>query len=305
MVLWFYSPSDGAEAWRAALAEAAPATDVSFDVEPAAPELIRAALVYKPPAGSLARFPNLAAVFSLAAGVELLLSDPTLPDVPVCRMIDPALTTTVADYVHYAVLRVHRHFDVFERSTAWSRELPRLASEIGVAVLGLGEIGTAVARRLAAHGYRVAGWSRTSKALDGVVTSHGAAGLTSALRDADVVVGLLPSTPSTADLFDDAFFNRIKAGAHFINVGRGDQLVDAALLRALDGGRLAGATLDVFREEPLPVSHAFWHHPRILVTPHIAGSTMPATGARSVAENLRRLRAGEPLLAVVDRDRGY
>ncbi len=308
MVLWFYSELDDAAAWAAALARAAPDLEVEASPTPRVPAAVRWALVYRPPAGALAALPNLDAILSLAAGVEPLLADPTLPAVPLCRMVDPGLTATIADYAHWAVLRAHRGFDRVERAQAagdWAFATPRLASAVTVAVLGLGELGTAVADRLVAHGYRVCGWSRGPKTRAGISTHHGAAGLAAAVGAADAVVALLPATPATRDLFDAAFFAALQPGATFVNLGRGELLVEADLLRALDEGRLAGAVLDVFRTEPLPADHPFWRHPRILVTPHIAGSTLPATGAPLVADNIRRAREGRPLRHVVDRARGY
>jgi glyoxylate/hydroxypyruvate reductase A len=307
-MLWFRSDLDDAEAWRAALVGALPDLEVDTAREPRDPAAVRFALVFRPPPHALAALPRLEAIFSLAAGVEDLLTDPTLPDVPLCRMVDPGLTATIADYAHLAVLRAHRGFDRFAAHQAearWRPETPKLAGEVTVAVLGLGELGTAVARRLADHGYGVRGWSRTAKTLDGVTTFAGPEGLAPCVRDADVVIALLPATPATGDLFDAAFFAAMTPGATFVNLGRGDQLVEADLLNALDDGRLAGAVLDVFREEPLPAGHPFWRHPRVLVTPHVAGSTLPATGAPVVADNIRRARAGRPLRHVVDRARGY
>jgi glyoxylate/hydroxypyruvate reductase A len=308
MVLWFYSEFDDAAAWTAALGRELPDLEVDASSVPSEPAAIRWALVYRPAAGSLAALPNLEAIFSLAAGVEPFLADPTLPDAPLCRMVDPGLTGTIADYAHLTVLRAHRVFDRFERAQnegRWAFATPKLAAEITVAVLGLGELGTAVAERLVAHGYRVRGWSRGPRTLAGVATHHGADGLAAAVAGADVVVALLPATAATRELFDTAFFDLLEAGATFVNLGRGEQLVEADLLRALDDGRLAAAVLDVFRTEPLPSEHPFWRHPRVLVTPHVAGSTLPTTGAPVVADNIRRARDGRPLRHVVDRARGY
>jgi glyoxylate/hydroxypyruvate reductase A len=308
MVLWFYSELDDAAAWTAALRRELPDLEVDASPVPSDPAAIRWALVFRPPRGALAALPRLEAIFSLAAGVESFLADPTLPDVALCRMVDPGLTATIADYAHLAVLRAHRGFDAFERAQGegrWLFATPKLPGEVTVAVLGLGELGTAVARRLVAHGYRVAGWSRGPRTLEGVTTHHGGGGLAPAVGDADVVVALLPATAATRDLFDAAFFDAVKPGATFVNLGRGDQLVEADLIQALDDGRLGGAVLDVFRREPLPPAHVFWRHPRVLVTPHVAGSTLPATGAPVVADNIRRARAGRPLRHVVDRERGY
>lgn len=309
MTLWFYSPLDDPGAWIEALGAAMPDLDVV--VGDAVPDRARidCALVYKPPPGRLADLPNLRAVFSLAAGVDRLLADPTLPDVPVCRMVEPSLTRTMADFALTVTLRVHRGVDRFERHQRrahWAYELARLTDETTVAVLGLGAIGGTIAHRLRANGFRVLGWSRSGRPVAGVEdVAAGDEGLERVLAAADIVIAVLPATPATKGLFDARFFARMRGGAHFVNLGRGDQLVEAALLRALDAGRVGGATLDVFEEEPLPPDHPFWGHPSVLVTPHVAGSTVPRTGAAVVAENVRRLRSGRPLLHVVDRGAGY
>jgi len=308
MMLWFYSELDDAAAWTAALARELPDLTVDTSSTPRAPDAVRFALVFRPPPGALAALPRLEAIFSLAAGVEDLLADPTVPDLPLCRMVDPALTATVADYAHLVVLRAQREFDRFERaqrSAAWAHAIPRLAEDVTVAVLGLGEIGGAVARRLRDQGYDVRGWSRTPKPSADLTSHHGPTGLRAAVAAADVVIAVLPATPATGELFDARFFAALKPGATFVNLGRGAQLDDNALLAALESGQLGGAVLDVFRTEPLPPDHPFWRHDRILVTPHVAGSTLPRTGAAVVADNIRRAQAGEPLRHAVARERGY
>ncbi len=309
MGLWFFSPLDDPAAWTAALRRELPDLEITTGPRPRHPERCRFALVDRPPPGALAALPRLEAIFSLAAGVDGLLADPTLPaDLPLCRMVDPALAETMADYAQLAVLRVHRGFDGFardQRTARWGKALPRRAREVGVAVLGLGEIGGVVARRLAGCGYRVTGWSRAPKSIANVATFAGFDALGATVEEAEIVIAILPATAATRDLFDAAFFRAMRPGAHFVNIGRGDQLVEGDLLDALDQGRLGGATLDVFKEEPLPAEHPFWRHPSILVTPHIAGSTLPETGAAAVAAQLRRAAAGLPLRHVVDRGRGY
>ena len=307
-MLWFHSKADDAAAWTAALQRELPDLAVDAGPSPSEPGSVRWALAYEAPPGALAALPNLEAIFSLAAGVEAFLADPTLPDVPLCRMVDPGLTATLTDYAHWAVLHAHRGIDRFERAQAvhrWTATRPKLAAEVTVAVLGFGELGRAVADRLAAHGYVLTAWSRTPKEHPEVSVHHGQDGLAAAIAPADLVIALLPATPATRALFDERFFAALKPGATFVNLGRGEQLVEPALLRALDEGGLGYAILDVFRTEPLPPEHPFWRHPRVRVTPHVAGSTLPATGAPVVADNIRRARAGLPLRHVVDRERGY
>ncbi|TVQ34281.1 MAG: glyoxylate/hydroxypyruvate reductase A [Geminicoccaceae bacterium] len=308
MALVFASPIDAPEPWLGALDRLLPDLECGIWPEVGDPARVEYALVYRPPAGMLRRFPRLRLILSLGAGVDGILADPELPDVPIIRMVEPSLTRTMTDYVLLAVLRVHRGLDHLaraQRDGAWSFALPALPETTRVGVLGLGEIGRAVAKRLHDNGFAVSGWSRTPRALATVRCHAGRDELPAMLAECDIVVSLLPATAATRDLMDASFFAAMKQGAHLVNVGRGDQVVDADLLLALDQGQLGGATLDVFREEPLPPDHPFWRHPNVLVTPHVAGCALPETGALAVAEAIRRDRAGEALLHVVDRSVGY
>ncbi len=308
MALLFFSEDDDPVAWSAALRARLPDLDIRIWPVIGSPDEIEAALVWLPPPGLLASLPRLRAIFSLGAGVDAMLRDPTLPDLPLCRMVDPSLTATMAEYVLACVLWYHRQFDLYARQQAerrWKLYLPAPAVATRVGVMGLGVLGSATATALAAHGFSVRGWSRTQRDVAGVACFAGAAGLEAFLAGSDILVCLLPLTPDTEDLLDAALLGRLPEGARLIQVGRGRQLVEADLLAALDAGRLAHATLDVVREEPLPPAHPFWTHPRIRLTPHAASYCQPATGAASVAENIRRLRDGRPLLHVVDRRRGY
>jgi glyoxylate/hydroxypyruvate reductase A len=301
VALLFLSPDDPADAWRAELQARIPDLDVRIWPEVGDPAQIDLALVWRPPPGELVRYPNLRAILSLGAGIDGLIADPELPDVPIARMVDPSLTRTMTEYVLLAVLRHHREFDRFEqaqRARAWAYAFPPQAADRRVGIMGLGELGAAAAHSLVAHGFQVLGWSRTPKALDGVVSYAGHGELHTFLHRTEILVCLLPLTAATVGILDAATFA-------VINVARGQHLVEEDLVRALDSGRLAGATLDVFREEPLPPASPLWSHPKVLVTPHIASYSLPATGADGVAANIRRALAGEPLLHQVDRTRGY
>jgi glyoxylate/hydroxypyruvate reductase len=308
MALLFLSPDDPADAWRAELQARIPALDVRIWPEVGDPAEIDLALVWRPAPGELARYPNLRAILSLAAGIDGLLADPDLPDVPIARMVDPSLTRTMTEYVLLAVLRHHREFDRFERAQRareWAYAFPPQAADRRVGVMGLGELGAAAARALVAHGFQVLGWSRTPKVLDGVVSYPGRSELHAFLHRTDILVCLLPLTADTVGILDGATFAELPHGACVINVARGQHLVEGDLVRALDSGHLGGATLDVFREEPLPPGSPLWDHPKVLVTPHVASYSVPATAADNVAANIRRAWTGEPLLHQVDRARGY
>ncbi len=294
-------------AWRPALAAALPGERLLDAVED--PADIEIAIVANPPPGALAGLPRLRLLQSLWAGVDRLLDDPTLPaDVPLARMVDPAMNAAMAETALWAVLALHRGFFRYarlQREARWAPHGQRRADELTVAVLGLGQMGRSAALRIAAQGYRVHGWSTRPQALKGVAVHHGPAALPALLAEADVVVNLLPLTPATHALFDAARLALMKPDASLVNLARGAQVDEAALLAALDAGRLRHAVLDVFRTEPLPPGHPFWQHPRVTLLPHAAAQTDPRSAAAVAADNLRALRAGAPLAHLVDRSRGY
>jgi glyoxylate/hydroxypyruvate reductase A len=308
MALMFLSPDDPAEAWRDVLLAALPELDFRIWPDIGDPAEIDLALVWRPPQGELARYPNLRAILSLGAGIDGLLAQRGLPDVPIARMVDPSLTRTMTEYVLLAVLRHHRQLDHYEReqrATRWSYAFPPQAADRRVGVMGLGVLGATAALTLANHGFPVAGWSRTAKQLPGIESFAGEQRLGHFLARTDILVCLLPLTRDTAGILNARTFAGLPRGAFLINVARGAHLVEADLIAALDSGQLAGATLDVFGEEPLPPGNPLWRHPKVLITPHVASYSLPATGAEGVVENIRRARAGQTLLHQVDRARGY
>jgi glyoxylate/hydroxypyruvate reductase len=296
-------------AWLSALGRELP--DVEVRVWPDAGNLddVHYAFVWRYPPGLLARLPRLRAIFSLGAGVESILRDPQLPqDVPLVRMVDPALAIGMNEFVLMCVLNYHRQMDLHaenQRQRLWLRRVPPLPQDRRVGILGLGELGGLCASTLLRLGFDVAGWSRTAHTISGVTTFAGVDQLPQFLQRTEILVCLLPLTASTENIINRDTLAQLPRGAHFINVARGQHVVDADLLAALDSGQLAGATLDVFRDEPLPAQHPFWAHPRIMVVPHIAAITQVKTAARTLAANVRRCQAGEPLANVVDRSRGY
>lgn len=251
-------------------------------------------------------FTRLRAVLSLWAGVERIVGNETLR-VPLARMVDHGLTQGMTEWVAGHVLRHHLGMDahIAGQDGVWRKQAPPLAEDRPVAVLGMGALGRAAAGALAGLGFDVTGWSRTPKKVAGIRTVHGPAGLEESLRRAEIVVLLLPDTPETANTLDARTLALLPRGAVVINPGRGTLIDDDALLAALDRGQIGHATLDVFRTEPLPPEHPFWAHSGVTVTPHIAAETRPSSAARVIAENVRRLDAGQPLLHLVDRERGY
>lgn len=293
---------------RAALAEAGVAAEVS----PEAPDPAAVDYIVWGPGGVIADFrpySRARAVLNLWAGVERIVGNPTLTQ-PLCRMVDPAMTASMTEWVVAHVMRHHVGTDthVLGQDGIWRHDdtaLPPLAPERPVTILGFGELGQAAGRALAALGFPVTGWSRGAREVAGFRCLHGPAGLVQALNGAQVVVTLLPRTPETENMLNAGTLALLAPGAVVINPGRGQIIDDAALIAALDAGHLAHATLDVFREEPLPPAHPFWAHPKVTVTPHIAATTRPDTASRVLAENIRRAEAGEPLLHLVDPTRGY
>jgi glyoxylate/hydroxypyruvate reductase A len=286
------------EAWAAELARQLPGVQWLDDAAAdAAPAGVTAAVVANPAPGRLARLPDLRLIQSLWAGVDKLLADATLPaQVPIARMVDPAMNAAMAETALWAVLALHRGFFAYQaqqRQGLW-RPLPqRRADEVPVLVLGRGQMGGTAAARIAAMGYPVQTWGRS----DGALPPR--------LAGAQVVVNLLPLTPETRGLIDARFLAALPSGAALVNLARGAHLVDADLLAALDSGHLAHAVLDVFHTEPLPAGHPFWQHPCVTVLPHAAAATDERSAAAVVAANLRALMAGAPIAHLVDRSRGY
>jgi len=274
---------------------------------------VQVAVVANPPPGSLRGLPALQLIQSLWAGVDRLLRDPTLPrDVPVARMVDPAMNAAMAETALWAALSLHRdHFDYArsQRERRWQPRPQRRADELRVLVLGLGQMGLGTARRLAQQGYRVSGWSLRPRAaateLAGIDCHHGSAALGALLARSDIVVNLLPLTPATHGLLDARLFAALPRGAAVVNLARGAHVVDADLLAALDSGQVGHAVLDVFHQEPLPAEHRYWSHPQVTVLPHVAAQTDPRSAAQVVAANVRALFAGRPLAHLVSRERGY
>lgn len=296
--------------WTAALQSALPGEEWVRSHADVAPDSIEVALVANPPIGALQGLARLQLIQSLWAGVDKLLADPSVPaGVPLARMVDPAMNEAMAETALWAVLSLHRDGFVYaaqQREVRWKPRAQRRAAEITVTVLGLGQMGRAVANRLVRNGYRVLGWSASRPVtLDGVDARAGAAMLPDVLAQAEIVVNLLPLTPDTRGLFGAATLLQMRRGASLVNLARGGHVVDADLLDALARGHLQHAVLDVFHTEPLPAQHPFWSHPQVTVLPHVAASTDPRSAALVVARNVRALRERRPLEHLVDRVRGY
>ena len=309
MALLFYSQYDDPSDWKKHLCEALPGLEFRVWPEVGDPTDIEAALVWKPPAGELRKYPNLKLIINLGAGVDSIVKDETLPPgVPISRIVDPEMSRMMSQFVLAAVLRHYRDFASFERAQRerrWHYIHPREAASCSVGVMGLGSLGGMAASELARQGFRVRGWSRTAKTMPGVETFHGESGLPGFLRDTEILVVMLPLTPQTEDLIDARVLAMLPRGAKFVNVGRGKVVDEEALIAALRSGHIAEATLDVMRVEPLPPDSPLWSMDQVLITPHLASVGIPRTAAQQVAANIRRVRAGEAPQNTVDPQRGY
>jgi glyoxylate/hydroxypyruvate reductase A len=309
MALLFYSEYDDPQDWGKHLREAIPGLD--FRVWPAVgdPSDIQAAIVWRAPEGELRKFPNLKLIINLGAGVDSIVQDKSLPEgIPIVRIADPDMSRMMAQFVLAAVLRHYRDFVSFARAQKerrWHYIHPREAPTCSVGVMGLGNLGAAAAAELVRQGFKVSGWARTPKSLEGVTAFHGKAGFAPFLAKSEILVVMLPLTPETKGILDAKALSLLPRGAKIVNVGRGKLVDEDALVAALRAGQIAEATLDVFQVEPLPADSPLWGFDQVLVTPHLASVAIPRTAARQVADNLRRVSAGEPLINVVDPKRGY
>lgn len=259
------------------------------------PAAIDYAMIWKHPAGDLENYPNLKAIFSLGSGVDYIDAYPALPQAPIFRLIDTNMADDMALYTLYWAVHFQRKFGLYSQQQTqkhWQRYPTPLAPDYKIAMLGLGAIGGHIARRLAANGFDVTGWSRSAKSLEGIRCVHGEDQLLQILPEMDVVVCCLPFTDKTFEYLDYALLSHCKQGACFINISRGAVIHEGDLLRLLDKGHIGAAALDVFHQEPLPQNSPFWDHPRVHVTPHMSGATNPDTAVQIIAKELADFENG-------------
>lgn len=303
-----------AERWRERFIAALPGRTIVVEgTDRYDAEEIRYAAVWKPTPGFLQSLPKLRVIFNLGAGVDAVLADETMPAVPLVRVVNGDLTQRMTEYVTLHVLLHHRRLPRLlqaQKDKQWLAKDQWAASALRVGIMGLGELGRDAAEVLRRIGFRVAGWSRSPRTLDGIEVFSGDVGLSAFLRRTDILVALVPLTPETRGILDRKLFSQLARDGVLeapvlINAGRGGLQVEADILDALNDGTLGGATLDVFEREPLPTGSPLWTHPNVIVTPHNAADSDPDAIATDVAGQILAYERGEPLRNVVDRRLGY
>jgi glyoxylate/hydroxypyruvate reductase A len=308
MSVLYRADAERGRVWARVFAEEAP--DLKFHVWPETGDLAKVEylIAWHAPPMLVSKLPNLKVLFSAGAGVDHIDLSLVPPHVTVVRTVEPGIVNGMIEYVTMSVLALHRKLFDYQRAQAagiWKNLHAVPAENCSVGVMGLGVLGRAVLNRLGAFGYRRFGWSRRLMSVPGATCYAGPETLEPFLAQCDILVCLLPLTAATRGILDRRVFSALPRGASLINVGRGGHLNEQALLDALASGQLSAAILDVCDPEPLPLSHPFWRHPRIMLTPHIASETQPETAAPIIIEHIRRHQRAEPLRDTVDRVRGY
>ncbi|GAB5407894.1 MAG: glyoxylate/hydroxypyruvate reductase A [Balneolaceae bacterium] len=294
--------------WKEALLAEDPNLDIEIWPKVTRKERITFAVSWNHPEKVLENYPNLNVVTSLGAGADHLLKDESISEsVKFARVMIPSLKSQMAEYVLNAIQNYRFHTSRYvdqKREGFWSKHDPVSKEDCAVGILGIGEIGTAVAKLLNDNDYQINGWSKSNKEIEGV-TCFGVNELDEFLSKTNILVCLLPLTKETAGILELHLFKKLRQPSYLINVARGGHLVEEDLIYALDTGALAGACLDVFEEEPLPKNHLFWNRPKIMVTPHVASITDPKEAAKQMVENYKRSLSGMELLNEVSRIKGY
>ena len=306
MKIYFCCTDFKAEPWLAALRAALPQAEVAVWAPGAPPGDY--AVVWAPPQAFLDEQPGLKALFNLGAGVDALTQLRVPPATQLVRLDDAGMSVQMAEYVVHALIRHFREFDLYAQDVAqgkWSFRRPRLRQDFSVGIMGLGVLGQRVARAVQAFEFPVVGWSRSPRQVHGVRSYAGAEQFGEFLAETRVLVCLLPLTAETEGILNRQTLAQLRPGGYLINVARGGHLVEEDLIPLLDSGQLAGATLDVFRQEPLPAGHPFWRHPKITVTPHTAARTLRDESVAQIAAKIARLERGESIAGIVDPTKGY
>ena len=309
MSLVIISKKSNQQDWIRDLHALEPNLDIAVYANDSAREEVDFALAWHPPLGAFSNYPNLKWISSTGAGVDHILRDPDLPEgIIITRVVDSRLTDDMTSYLVAQVMCQMRnvaHYKLLQTNNEWQPKRYRDKANTNIGIMGFGELGRDAANKFINLGFNVVGWANSEKKAEGIKVFVGKAEFSEFLSNTDILICLLPLTSDTVNILNRDTFNQLPDGAFIINVARGEHLADEDLLAAIDEGKLSGACLDVFRVEPLPKDHKFWHHPKINVTPHIASITSPESVAPQIIENYRRLKEGRPLLNVVSREKGY
>lgn len=307
--LVLYLSTARAQWWKEHLQSLLPNIECRLWDDSGDPDDVLYAVVWRPPDGWLRGFSNLRCIFSIGAGIDHILEDTDLPaGVPIVRTTGTDLTQRMREYVCLHVLKLHRRSaetEAAQREKRWHNRIVPVAQERTVGIMGLGNLGRASADALCSLGFKVSAWTRHKRTVAGIDCYAGDAEFSAFLADTEILVCLLPLTTATENILKAELFSQLPPGASIINVGRGAHLDETDLLHALDSGQLSHATLDVFRQEPLPEAHPFWQHPNITITPHVASMIDPESGGKEIAANLQRFINGEPIEDLTDPARGY
>ena len=302
-------PGKKVASWAKRIQAMEPGADIRVWPDVGDPRDIEFALTWNHPPGEFKRYDQLKCIASMGAGVDHILCDPELPeDIPITRIVDPSMAQSMSEYVVMSVLNYWHHTFQYRDNQSngrWAPKIPRQAKKECIGILGLGQLGSIAAQRLNRMGFNVIGWRRSDMAFAGIETFSGNQRRDAFLGQVTILICMLPLTDQTRGILNRDTFGKLKTGAFVINVARGEHLVEADLLEALEVGQLSGACLDVFETEPLAEDHPFWHHPKIIVTPHISSMTNPAAVVPQIVDNYRRALSGRPLMNTVDRERGY
>lgn len=295
--------------WQEALSAASPNIPIYSYLEEHPKEAIHMALVWKHPLGTLGAYPNLKCISGSGAGVDFIFKDTEAPlHLPITRVVDQVLAKDMSEHVVGVILAFLKNlytYKVDQTNRIWKPLPYKRMGDYTIGILGIGALGVVLAKDLLHFGFPVQGWSNSKKYIEAVKSFVGQSELSDFLNTTQVLVCLLPLTENTSGILNKVLFQQLPKGAFVINVARGGHLVDKDLLEMLDNGHLSGAGLDVYHEEPLPVPHPFWAHPKIHMTPHYASVSDTRSVVPQILENYRRLQAGEPLLNLVSKERGY
>lgn len=309
MSLLIVCPGKDPENWIETIRKSDAAIECYAYPEDHQKEDVEFALSWNHPRGLFKNYPNLKVIASMGAGVDHIMSDPELPeDIKITRVIDDTLTEDMSDFVLSQVMNHIRGLHYYvkaQQNKEWERFQYKRPQDTKVGIMGLGVLGNAVAEKLHKNFFKVYGWSRTEKECQNVTAFHGKEGLEDFLANSEVLVCLLPLTEDTENILNADLFDMLPEGAYIINVARGGHLVEHDLLEMIDNGHLSGASLDVFREEPLPKDHPFWEHDKINITPHIASLTNPKSVIPQIIENYDRMMDEKELKNEVGLEKGY